>query len=297
MFNACVVIASVELGRYVPIVQFVLRDVAIDQVKRHAPDLDSPEPGMHFASRQLNGYQQGRAVGQGLRNKRQVEEIIFGIAFLLPAVDVQVLAEIAFAIHEAHAAERDAEIACRFQMIARENAEPSGIDRDALVDAEFGRKIGDPGLFLGTESVLKPSGRGEIVIESGLDAVHVREKPFVAGDFLEAFLRSRAEEFDGAMVEAFEQIDVDAPEECDGIRVPAPPNVISEFMKGLQAFGKVRQHRERTDRTARHVAPLEKRQRTPAVAGILQVLGEFKDQRWFFQCARGEHRANMALPE
>ena len=50
--------------------------------------------------------------------ERQVEEVVFGIAFLLPAVDGEILAEVAFAVHQADADERQAEIAGALEMVA-----------------------------------------------------------------------------------------------------------------------------------------------------------------------------------
>ena len=43
--------------------------------------------------------------------ERQVEEVVLRVALLLPAVDVQVLAEVALAVHQADADERHAEVA------------------------------------------------------------------------------------------------------------------------------------------------------------------------------------------
>ena len=64
----------------------------------------------HLAARQRHADQQRRAVRLGLGDQRQVEEVVFGIALLLPAVDVEVLAEIALAIHQADADQRNAQV-------------------------------------------------------------------------------------------------------------------------------------------------------------------------------------------
>ena len=128
----------------VAVVGVVLRDVACraGRAARGRPGCarrgtDTSRPG--------NGTldQQRRAVRLGFRDQRQVEEVVFRIAFLLPAVDVEVLAEVALAVHQADADERQAEVAGALEMIAGQDAEAAGIDRHALVDAELGREVGD----------------------------------------------------------------------------------------------------------------------------------------------------------
>ena len=68
---------------------------------------------------------------------RHVEEIVFGITLLLPAVGVEVLAEITLLIQQSDGDERQAEIARRLQVIAREDSEAAGVNRKALMQAEL----------------------------------------------------------------------------------------------------------------------------------------------------------------
>ena len=70
-------------------------------------------------------------------------EIVFEVAFLLPAVGVQVLAEIAELIEQRHADERQVEIARRLHVIARKHAEAAGIDRQAFGESVLGGEVGD----------------------------------------------------------------------------------------------------------------------------------------------------------
>src|SRR5205085_200846 len=100
-------------------------------------------------------------------DERQGEEIVFGIALLLPAVGVQILAEIAFPVHQADADERHAEVARTLQVIAGQNAETAGIDWDAFVDAEFGGEISDADAAGPVvERVLEPGSATEIGVEA-----------------------------------------------------------------------------------------------------------------------------------
>ena len=142
--DAHVLVAAVKPGRDLPIFRVVLRDVRVEEIKRHR---GPPESARCAATTSRPGIgtltSSGVPSGLGFRNQRQIEEIVLGIAFLLPAVDVEVLAEVAFAVHQAHADERHAQVRGRLEMIARQQAETAGVDRDALVDAELGGEIGD----------------------------------------------------------------------------------------------------------------------------------------------------------
>ena len=59
---------------------------------------------------------------------------------MLPASAIEPLPEIALVVVEADADERDARSEALFDVIAGEDAEATGIDRDRLVQAEFRRE-------------------------------------------------------------------------------------------------------------------------------------------------------------
>ena len=61
-----------------------------------------------------------------------------GVALLLPAVRVQALAEVAHAVHEAYAHQRDAEAARRLQVVAGEHPQTAGVLGEGLGYAELG---------------------------------------------------------------------------------------------------------------------------------------------------------------
>ena len=83
------------------------------------------------------------ALGVLHRLNGQRVEIVIGIAFLLPAVGIQILPEVALLIEQADADQREVQIAGGFQMIAGEDAQAAGIDGQALGEAVLGGEIGD----------------------------------------------------------------------------------------------------------------------------------------------------------
>jgi hypothetical protein len=125
---------------------FVRRDVRIQQVKRDAADLDEPRLGAHAAAahQDFDQHRLARFVRHLLN--RQHGRMGFAVVLFLPAVAPQALAKIAVAINQADGDERQAEVARRFQMIAREHAQPAGIERQGVVDSVLGAEVGDRAL-------------------------------------------------------------------------------------------------------------------------------------------------------
>src|SRR5579875_3952332 len=141
--DAHVIVAAVEPGRDGAVFRCVLRDVGVQQIQRYPPDLDAPDADVDLAAREGDADGQRSPVTIQLGDERQIEEIIFRIAFLLPTIDGEVLAEITLAVHQANAHQWQTEVASAFEMIARQYTKTAGIDRDTLVNAELGGEIGD----------------------------------------------------------------------------------------------------------------------------------------------------------
>ena len=105
--DAHVVIAAVEPGGDLAIVGAVLRNVAC-----RAGRAARGRPGSARCASRRRGPGKGTLIKSGvpsglrLGDQRQIEEVVLGIAFLLPAVDVEILAEIALAVHQADADQR-----------------------------------------------------------------------------------------------------------------------------------------------------------------------------------------------
>ena len=108
--DAHIVIAAIEPGGDLAIVGIVGRDIGVEQVKRDAAHLHAPDAGPDVAARHGGADEERCAIGLGFRYERQIIKVVLGIAFLLPAVDVEILAEIALPIHEADAGQRNAQV-------------------------------------------------------------------------------------------------------------------------------------------------------------------------------------------
>ncbi len=107
------------------------------------PTLELPDLDEDVAGGQFDRDFEILAVGVLHGHQRQGVEIVHRIAFLLPSVGIEELAEIALLIEQPEADQGIVLVAGRFQMVAGENAEAAGIDRQALGEAVFGGEIGD----------------------------------------------------------------------------------------------------------------------------------------------------------
>src|SRR5205807_2375006 len=143
LFDARVLVAAVQLVRDLPILRLVLGQIAIEKVELDAPGLRLPYAQCHFAILDADPNANLAAVRIGGRRERQVAKVGFRVACDLIAFRIDRLIEVAAAIEQPDADEFEAEVARDLTVVARENAEAARVDLDALVQPEFGGKIGD----------------------------------------------------------------------------------------------------------------------------------------------------------
>ena len=75
----------------------------------------------------------------------------------LAALLVEALPEVAAAVEQADADERHAELGGGLQVVAGEDAEPAGVDRQRLVDAELHAEVGDEHAVAARVGALPPA--------------------------------------------------------------------------------------------------------------------------------------------
>ncbi|CAB4926379.1 unannotated protein [freshwater metagenome] len=90
---------------------------------------------------------------------------------LLPTVTIKRLPEVAGVIEQANTDDRNAEIACRLQVVAREDAKTTGVLRERSCDAELWREIPNRTWRCFAQS-LTPASAGEIVAQVICGSIH-----------------------------------------------------------------------------------------------------------------------------
>ena len=134
-------VVRVKAGGDFAVLHRIALHVGVEQVERYPPHLDFPDIGEKGPSRKLEGDLDVVAPVVPNDLNRHVRKIVFRIIRDLPAILVDALVKIAALVKQAHSHHRDFQVARRLQEIAREDAQPAGIDREALVNPEFGRKV------------------------------------------------------------------------------------------------------------------------------------------------------------
>ena len=112
---------------------------------------------------------QRRAVAAATRDERQPREVVVGVGVLLVAVGVDRLAEVALAVEQPDADERQGHVARRLHVVAGEDAEAARVDAERLVEAVLGAEVGDRAGQCALGLALEPVVRavGHVAVELG----------------------------------------------------------------------------------------------------------------------------------
>ena len=121
-------------------------------------------------------------------------EILIEVDRFLHAFLVDLLLEITMPVKQTDGDEVEIEIARRFAMVARQNAQTAGIIRDRFVETKFGGKICDR--ILDRAACSHFSVRvfaGKIIAECVMDFLQLAQESFVLRNFLQAQLARELE--------------------------------------------------------------------------------------------------------
>src|SRR3546814_190391 len=102
-----------------------------------------PDPQLHIPLADFDADTLLDAVRGATQPDRQIIEVDCVCIRLLTSLRIDGLREIALAIQQPDCHERHTEIADRLAMIASKNAQATGIDRQALVQAELSAEVRD----------------------------------------------------------------------------------------------------------------------------------------------------------
>ncbi len=141
-------VAPVELRSQVPAFGGILRDVRVHEEQRHASDIHPPDAEEQGLALHEDADLERVAVVVQHREEGHLLEVVGMVAFLLPAVMGQVLAEVAALVAEPDAHQRDVQVAGRLEVVAGQDAQAAGIDGQTLGQSVFGAEVGHDGAFL-----------------------------------------------------------------------------------------------------------------------------------------------------
>ena len=141
-----VMVAAVELVGDVPVIRGVGGKVCVEQEQAGQTDPDLPNLGPHLPPGHIQFHHHGRLPirPHGLAHRQVVENIVDDVG-LLPSVPVDLLGKVTKPVKQTDRDKRQPQITGRFAMVARQDTETPGIDRQGFVEAEFRGEIGHQG--------------------------------------------------------------------------------------------------------------------------------------------------------
>ena len=206
-------------------------------------DLHAPDGCKDCAVAERNRGHARPAVGSERLHDGRVRPIQVLVAFFLPSVGGNGLVQVALGIHETHANQRHAEVGGLLAVIAGKDAEPSGVDRQRLVEREFGREVRDGPLEVGKG--LRPPGmprraRFFEAVNRALIQVHEGRIRRCGLELLAGNLPQHANR---VVRRRPPQRVVELAKDHAAFAIPAPPKVDCEFWKTAQGRRKRRKTR------------------------------------------------------
>ena len=115
--------------------------IAVEQINRDTPDVGTPNLERHPLHPQFDVANQRFARFAEHRLERQVFRVQQRVVFGLPAIHVDRLLEVAFAVEQTDAHKPNARIAGRLGVIARQKPQPTGGNGERLMKTKFCREI------------------------------------------------------------------------------------------------------------------------------------------------------------
>ncbi len=240
LHQSCLASTAIELCRYAAVGRAVERIVAVQQIELHVPDGRLPHAQMEHATRQFEPYPQPSPVLENDRLDRHHRRIIVGVELLLDAVGVDDLAKIPFLIQQPDSKRRDVEIAGRLQIIAGQDAEPAGIERQCRAETEFHAEIGNPGKRRLAVVRNEPSGPFEIFLPRRHEAGELLAKGSIRGQSLQSPRRCALQDAPG-IFRATPQPRIDALPKSVGFVAPGPAQVERKRPQGGDFRRQIRQ--------------------------------------------------------
>ncbi|OUD92408.1 hypothetical protein CMMCAS04_09015 [Clavibacter michiganensis subsp. michiganensis] len=209
----------------------VLGHVGVEEEQRDAADARLPDPRVQGAvGGQLEGDVDGRAVGVAQDLERQSVGVEDGVGLLLPAVGGDPLAEVAGAVEEADAHERDAEVGGALQVVAREDPEAARVLRQRGRDPELGREVADRLGHVALQ-LLVPARLADVRAEVRPLLLGPCDEALVGRELPEPLLVDRAEQRHRIVARPLPQLGAHVREHAAGGLVPGPSEVPGELVQ------------------------------------------------------------------
>ena len=218
----------------------VLVDVGVEQEQRDAADPGLPQAGLHRGAGDVDGD-----ADVGHRDHGHGVGVEAGEALLLPAPDVEALAEVAVVVEEPDAGERQAQLVGRLQVVAGQHAEATRVLGEGGGHAELGGEVADRAQGP-VGAVLEPAGGVERAAQLVAHGCRQRDERRVLAELVEVG-GGLGGEHAGRVALVVPVLGVDAPEQLLGPLVVDPAEVHHHLPQRGERLGELRGDGERVD--------------------------------------------------
>ena len=162
-------------------------------------------------------------------------QVVVGVGVLLVAVGVDRLVEVAVAIEQPDADERQGHVGRRLRVVAGEHAEAAGVDPERLVDPVLGAEVGDGSV---EDAAVVPGEPGvgavrHVLVELAEDVPDLDHERRVVE---EAAPLDRARQDRDRIPVAGPRLAVDPAPDLARPRMPAPVEVVGEAAESLELW-------------------------------------------------------------
>lgn len=140
-------------------------------------------------------------------------------------------------------------------MIAGQDAQTAGIEREAFRKTVFGREVGNLEISWAILVEFISPRSAHVPLERLVQPVHLGEKPFIMEDVVDLLLLEHAYEVDGVVVGRFPEFGVDAVEQQNGFLVPAEPDVHADPAQSFETGRESRGDAEGSDGSVHGATP------------------------------------------
>ena len=212
----------------------VVRVVGVEQVERHAADVDPPDECLDLALAERHLDRQRLALAVRHERRGQALGVRVDPVLVLPAGGVDALAEVALVVHQPDRDERQAAVRGLLHEVAGQRAEAARVDRQRAVDRVLGAEEGDRVLRIDAHVRGRPL---ELRLDVALELLRALHEARVVGGRVQRARGGLLEQPHRVAPGALPASRIDGLEDGRAVRVPAPAVVERGTRQRRQRIG------------------------------------------------------------
>jgi len=228
---------SVRSNRTPPMPSNISCMIRVEQKQRHPPHVHAPNLKVHHVQADFHRADEPVAIRIKHRLHRHVVRIHRIIVLRLPIVGIDGLLKIALPVKEADPHETQIEVAGGFRMVARQDTQAAGGNRERFVQAKFRREIRD-GILVQFGRVLMAPGIlvVQIIVKLAEHTAHAIGKARLLEMNPQFIFRNFAQHGHGVVPEVLPAAGRKPLEQVLRLLVPTPPEIARQLIEAGNQF-------------------------------------------------------------